>query len=277
MRTIVREEGMKGLWKGNLSAEMLYLSYGAIQFTTYHEAMDAMSALNTLGDGTIPIELQTFVAGALAGCTATIITYPFDLLRTRFAVQGNSQASKVYPSYLSACRTIFTTEGLSGFYRGVWPATLQIMPYMGIMFESHRVCIETIKRVRSRFAARKGSREMSGGWESLSAFWGGLTSTSTITRGGTKSTKGNTHEGVDEFLAGGIAGVVSKTAVMPFDTIRKRLQIQGPTRRSYLTPVPHYPHPTILGTAHQIIRQEGFLALYKGLWPGLLKAGPNAA
>ena len=37
-----------------------------------------------------------------------------------------------------------------------------------------------------------------------------------------------------DFVAGGIAGIVSKSTVFPLDTIRKRLQVQGPTRERYI-------------------------------------------
>lgn len=34
-RTIVAEEGVRALWKGNWSAELLYLGYGGVQFFFY--------------------------------------------------------------------------------------------------------------------------------------------------------------------------------------------------------------------------------------------------
>lgn len=34
---------------------------------------------------------QPFISGAVCGTTATVATYPFDLLRTRFAAQGETK------------------------------------------------------------------------------------------------------------------------------------------------------------------------------------------
>ena len=34
-KRILREEGLTGLWKGNIPAEAMYLAYGSIQFSAY--------------------------------------------------------------------------------------------------------------------------------------------------------------------------------------------------------------------------------------------------
>ena len=83
--------------------------------------------------------------------------------------------------------------------------------------------------------------------------------------------------GISNFLAGGIAGVVSKSAIFPLDTIRKRLQVQGPTRGRYIhKDIPQYTQG-ILHCAKEIIRHEGITGLYKGLGVALLKSGPASA
>jgi solute carrier family 25 (mitochondrial thiamine pyrophosphate transporter), member 19 len=80
-----------------------------------------------------------------------------------------------------------------------------------------------------------------------------------------------------DFLAGGMAGIVSKCAVFPLDTIRKRLQVQGPTRERYIhKDIPIYSQG-ILHAIKDIIRREGLRGLYKGLGVALLKSGPSAA
>ncbi|TPX37082.1 hypothetical protein SmJEL517_g01096 [Synchytrium microbalum] len=234
-RTILRDEGIHGLWKGNMSAEYLYLTYGAVQFSTYAELERQVNHLDwRLGGDVIPLPVRTFICGALAGSLATIVTYPFDLLRTRFAVQGEQ---KLYRSVPGAIRHILAREGISGFYRGVWPSALSIMPYMGIMFESHRW-------FKTAFEPLNDIHQL---------------------------------HGISEVMAGFCAGVVSKAAVMPFDVVRKRLQVQGPDRHNYMmSNLPKYP-PTWIGCARVIASQEGILGLYKGLTPAIVKAGPSAA
>ncbi|KAI9327597.1 mitochondrial carrier domain-containing protein [Zopfochytrium polystomum] len=236
MALIVREEGIKGLWKGNWSAEYLYLTYGAVQFLTYHEILKRLKTNLKWQD-----DVSTLAAGGTAGALATLVTYPFDLLRTRFAMQGNE---KIYSGLADAIRQIAAKEGPSGFYRGIWPSVIQIVPYMGTMFESHKVFQNMFRSMRE-----------SGSW--FTRVWG---------------------PGTDDFMAGGLAGIVSKTVVMPFDVVRKRLQMQGPDRNAFiLQDIPRYRTRGFLATAAQIVRHEGALALYKGLFPGLVKAGPSSA
>lgn len=89
MRRIVAEETIRGLWKGNIPAEILYMTYGAAQFLAYQQASILVTTVYpTVGDNT-----KSFIAGAMAGGTATLATYPLDLLRTRFAAQGNKKVA----------------------------------------------------------------------------------------------------------------------------------------------------------------------------------------
>ena len=84
MRQIVAHEGVGGLWKGNIPAELLYVCYGPVQFVTFKECALALQrvAPHTTAD------LRHLLAGSAAGAAATVATYPLDLLRTRFAAQG---------------------------------------------------------------------------------------------------------------------------------------------------------------------------------------------
>jgi solute carrier family 25 thiamine pyrophosphate transporter 19 len=107
LKTIMKEEGIrvkyiqkksilinnskKGLYKGNMPAEYLYLSYTMIEFWSYKE----LEQLIESNQKQIPETLKSFGCGMIAGSIATASTYPFDLLRTQFAV-----AQKVHKTTL---------------------------------------------------------------------------------------------------------------------------------------------------------------------------------
>ncbi|KAL1918435.1 uncharacterized protein VTP21DRAFT_3095 [Calcarisporiella thermophila] len=234
---IVREEGPRALWKGNLSAELLYLSYGAVQFSAYRSIE---GLLDSFSQHYFPLHPTTksFLCGASAGSIATAATYPLDLMRTRFAMQGER---RIYTGFSQAFRQIYQCEGIRGFYRGVVPTVVQIMPYMGLMFGAY----DAIKRGLW--------------WLEERELWPTF------------------MHGTEDIVSGALAGVISKVGVFPMDVIRKRLQVQGPSRNQYvIEDVPRY-SKSMFVCARQVIRHEGFFALYKGLTPGIIKAAPASA
>ncbi|CCJ30426.1 unnamed protein product [Pneumocystis jirovecii] len=138
VKHIIHQEGIFALWKGNCSAQILYMVYGATQFFTYAKC-------KSLLDNIFPEKKynsgKSFISGAIGGALGTIASYPFDLLRTRFAAQGKS---KIYLSIPQSIRSIYISEGIRGFYRGINVSLVQIMPYMGIVlgiYESSKVYI----------------------------------------------------------------------------------------------------------------------------------------
>jgi solute carrier family 25 (mitochondrial thiamine pyrophosphate transporter), member 19 len=82
--------------------------------------------------------------------------------------------------------------------------------------------------------------------------------------------------GTGDALAGVIASVVAKTGVFPLDLVRKRLQVQGPTRSWYVhTNIPEY--RGVWRTLSTILRTHGVRGLYRGLTVSLFKAAPASA
>jgi solute carrier family 25 thiamine pyrophosphate transporter 19 len=77
---------------------------------------------------------MSFIGGSLAGTAATIAAYPFDLLRTILAAQGEP---KVYPNLRSALVEILRTKGVRGLYAGLAPSLLEIVPYAGLQFGTY--------------------------------------------------------------------------------------------------------------------------------------------
>ena len=205
----------------------MYVCYASVQFTTYRSMA---LFLRSATPSRLPDAAETFIAGATSGAASTTLTYPLDLLRTRFAAQGRH---RVYTSLRGALFEIGRDEGWRGFFRGLGPAIAQIVPFMGIFFAAY-------EGLRPRIA-------------SLDLPWGSGDAT-----------------------AGVIGSVVAKTAVFPLDLVRKRIQVQGPTRSRYVySDIPEYSSaPKAL---RMIAQREGVRGLYKGLPISLIKAAPGSA
>lgn len=88
--------------------------------------------------------------------------------------------------------------------------------------------------------------------------------------------------GSGDATAGVVSSVLAKASVFPLDVIRKRLQVQGPTRTRFVPgkgyrAVADYAGLGIWGTGKAIVRSEGWKGLYRGLAVGLIKSAPASA
>ncbi|KAM7208063.1 Mitochondrial carrier domain containing protein [Naviculisporaceae sp. PSN 640] len=232
IRHILQHEGLTGLWKGNVPAELLYICYSAVQFTTYRSITQLLhQTFPPNSPYSLPQQAESFLAGATAGGAATLATYPLDLLRTRFAAQGNT---RIYTSLPRAISQIYRDEGPRGFFRGLGPGLSQIIPFMGIFFAAYETLRPPLSELHLPFST------------------GGA-------------------------LAGMIASVIAKTGTFPLDLVRKRIQVQGPTRELYVhRNIPVYEGST-LRVLRTILQREGFRGLYRGLTVSLVKAAPASA
>ncbi|MCO5602145.1 hypothetical protein L7F22_056273 [Adiantum nelumboides] len=119
---IGKEEGIQGYWKGNLPQVIRVIPYSAVQLLSYElykklfKGDKELSVAGRLG------------AGACAGMTSTLVTYPLDVLRLRLAVDPACK------SMIQVATTMLREEGLSSFYRGLGPSLLGIAPYIALNF-----------------------------------------------------------------------------------------------------------------------------------------------
>ncbi|KAF7722171.1 mitochondrial thiamine pyrophosphate transporter [Apophysomyces ossiformis] len=143
---------------------------------------------------------------------------------------------------MHAVSDIHDKEGMKGFYRGLVPSVTQIMPYMGLVFLSYDMLCTSFEWLRSQNVFQKD------------------------------------HKMTQDMICGSLASIIGKVGVFPLDTVRKRLQVQGPHRTDYIiSSIPCYTRESTVACLRAIIQTEGFLALYKGIVPGLLKVAPAGA
>ncbi|EEB05807.1 thiamine pyrophosphate transporter [Schizosaccharomyces japonicus yFS275] len=136
LRTL-RGEGLLGFWRGNLSAEFLYLAYGSCEFFAFSQT----KRLSLDHATKVHPRLMDFMCGALAGSFATAVSYPFDTMRTRFAAQTHR------PHILRTVLHTLKTRGIADFYPGLGVSVVQIAPYIGCFFTTYRFCDDTLSRL----------------------------------------------------------------------------------------------------------------------------------
>lgn len=184
MRVIYAEEGFLALWKGHNPAQVISIANGISQFWMYEQLRDVTRNMTYFRDHK---NVSTFLCGTIAGCTATAITMPVDVIKTRLISQD---PQKGYSSASKAIFTIIEEEGVRGCYRGLLSSILQIGPMMGCNFMFYRFFSRTAEGI---FKVEHSGQLPS--WILL--------------------------------IMGCLAGLLSKSLVYPFDLVQRRLQIEG--------------------------------------------------
>ncbi|WJX27861.1 hypothetical protein P8452_16641 [Trifolium repens] len=242
-KDIFREEGLRGFWRGNVPALLMVMPYTAIQFTVLHKFKTFASGSSKTENHINLSPYLSYVSGALAGCAATVGSYPFDLLRTILASQGEP---KVYPNMRSAAIDILRTRGFRGLYSGLSPTLVEIIPYAGLQFGTY----DTFKRWA--MAWNHVQYSITAAEDSLSSF--------------------------QLFLCGLAAGTCAKLVCHPLDVVKKRFQIEGLQRHPrYGARVEHRAYSNMFDALRRILQKEGWAGLYKGIVPSTVKAAPAGA
>ncbi|PWZ55101.1 Mitochondrial succinate-fumarate transporter 1 [Zea mays] len=131
-RTIVREEGLFGLWSGALPTVMRNGTNQAAMFSAKN-TFDIVLWKKHEGDGKVLLPWQSMVSGFLAGTAGPVCTGPFDVVKTRLMAQGRTGDAK-YKGMVHAIRTIYAEEGLRALWKGLLPRLMRIPPGQAIMW-----------------------------------------------------------------------------------------------------------------------------------------------
>ncbi len=162
-------------------------------------------------------------SGGLAGAGSLMIVYPLDYARTRLA--SDVGTGKQQFSGLVDCLVKTVKQGgVSGLYNGVGVSIVGIIPYRGVYF---------------------------GLFDTLSGYNPWERSDSLLLRASSK------------FAAAQFSAISAGYASYPFDTVRRRLQMQSEK------PVDQWVYKGTIDCFNKIIAKEGTAALFKG-------AGANA-
>lgn len=121
-RSVVVADGWKGLYRGNFVNVIRVAPSKGIELFVYDTVKKHLSP-KPGEQPKLPIPAPS-VAGALAGVSSTLCTYPLELLKTRLTVQRG-----VYKNFLDAFMRIIKDEGPAELYRGLTPSIIGVIPF----------------------------------------------------------------------------------------------------------------------------------------------------
>ncbi|KAK3326562.1 mitochondrial carrier domain-containing protein [Apodospora peruviana] len=136
---LFREEGVLGFYRG-LGVGMLAVSHGAVQFAVYDPARRMYlkrrdrKRHQTLksGDNESVSNEATIVLSTVSKLVAGVITYPLQVLRSR--LQNYDAEERFGKGARGVVRQLWREEGARGFYRGMVPGVIRVLPATWVTF-----------------------------------------------------------------------------------------------------------------------------------------------
>jgi solute carrier family 25 (adenine nucleotide translocator) protein 4/5/6/31 len=164
-------------------------------------------------------------SGGLAGAGSLLIVYPLDYARTRLASDVGS-GERHFSGLLDCLVKTTKQRGILGLYNGIGVSIVGIIPYRGVYF---------------------------GLFDTLSGYNPWENDESVIRRSSSK------------FAAAQTSAITAGLASHPFDTVRRRLQMQSEK------PVDQWVYKGTMDCFNKIIANEGPRALFKGAGANILR------
>jgi solute carrier family 25 (mitochondrial folate transporter), member 32 len=145
IQLLYTEGGIRIFWRG-MSANLLGLSHVAVQFPVYEvvkERLQQRQAATTATDRTADLSASPIlivVASIVSKLTASLLTYPHEVIRSRLmdARPSSSSVGATTPAasvtLIGTCRRIYRQHGLSGFYVGLPISLIRVLPNTVVTF-----------------------------------------------------------------------------------------------------------------------------------------------
>lgn len=244
-RRIAAEEGPAVLYRGLGPALLRQASYGTIKFGLYYSLKEAMPGPETPS--------KNVMCAVLAGSISSAVANPTDVLKVR--LQARTADGRPTPgptSLLGRFMDISQKEGVRGLWRGVIPTAQRAAVVAGVQLPVYDAC--------KAFVLGHDMLNDGAATHLISSF---------------------------------CAGLCACLASCPIDVIRTRMMGQRKLKAAAAAAAAaadHHHHPrrrrgraaaaepqiyrNSLTCAYTTVRNEGFLALYKGFVPSFMRMGP---
>lgn len=137
---LFRTEGWRGFYRG-LGISLFGVSHGAVQFAVYDSAKRIYFARRRtkleqdgqMSHGPLKVSNEvTLLLSSVSKLVAGAVTYPYQVIRSRLQ---NFNADEQYGRGIQGVvKRTWQHEGLRGFYRGIVPGVIRVMPATWVTF-----------------------------------------------------------------------------------------------------------------------------------------------
>lgn len=141
VRTIIREEGIAGLYQGVVATVLKQASNQGLRFMFFNKYKEIVTD-NGSGKPKPMTPLMSLFGGMMAGCFSTLGNNPFDVVKTQMQSKNAAQ----YKNTLDCFVKIFKEEGFRGYYKGVIPRMGRVVPGQGVIFMSFETIQDVVEK-----------------------------------------------------------------------------------------------------------------------------------
>ena len=138
-RQIWLKEGFKGMYRG-LGPSLLGLIHVAVQFPLYERMKRYLNGQEPTTDK-VSLMKNVLVASTVSKVTASLATYPHEVLRTRLQRESRPDHEAKYKGIVQGAKLIWKEEGPFGFYRGLTTTILRVVPASAVTLISFELLV----------------------------------------------------------------------------------------------------------------------------------------
>ncbi|CAK7205950.1 mitochondrial FAD carrier protein flx1 [Sporothrix eucalyptigena] len=126
-RRVLAEEGLRGFYRG-LGVSLIGVSHGAVQFAVY----EPLKKFVLKSNGGKTSNESTLIVSSVAKLVAGAVTYPYQVVRSR--LQNYNAEARFGRGIAGVSRQLWREDGARGFYRGLVPSVVRVMPATWVTF-----------------------------------------------------------------------------------------------------------------------------------------------
>ena len=170
LHEMVRGQGYTSLWRGLTLTLWRDVPFSGLYWWGYEAVRGVLTDARARSRGLVLVDpaarsrsqsrethaatlTDSFIAGAVSGAVAAVLTTPFDVGKTRQQVlEHRGPEERSMPRFLWH---IFRDEGAAGLWRGWAARCLKVAPACAIMISSYEVGKKTARRMNERNETRR--------------------------------------------------------------------------------------------------------------------------
>ncbi|KAJ1918292.1 hypothetical protein H4219_002689 [Mycoemilia scoparia] len=145
---IIKEDGVLSLWQGVIPALILVIN-PIIQYTVFEQIKNRLQSTRKLGN------LDFFFLGAVSKLVATVVTYPYIVVKTRMQLRQSKNESERYNSLLDGLKKILAQEGVQGLFKGISSKVVQSVITAAFLFMTKEALFSYTIRLLAILKGRK--------------------------------------------------------------------------------------------------------------------------